>query len=676
MAEIGWFTKLSDSAALDLAGAALDQGLVASALQWSLVDQGSLGLQVSLGVPAESTQSLLDLDASRSKGLEAEWVAPAGQRFGFEDGLLALLRPRAGETSDWAEADDECLLLFENIGIETAGQVLEELTFAATQTRIAASTSDGKQLWLFHLKDDPLRKSTLQGLLQSGRLPPAHLLSAFQADRQRIFFPPGTRPERNRFRAVCKLWSRAGRAVPETGLLLAIHASSEQVWHCLWLSDLRFVDQAHFQPAPSVLPRVELLPLVDASAQIEQLQRRFSSGEAASGYALTLQPSSQDAPGGQAERLKLREQRAHIEQRLAYLRSLDQSFPVLYRIPQSQLERLARLLSEFPVDALHSGELHYAFAADEVNPGGCHFIWVDADSAYLSLFEPMERYSGTNLRHTPDPLWAASYYSDDRKAQLFVPEGLQLFPHLHAWDAGHMDQYLADCVQAWQHASGDATPAPLPARPLYLFRQHPDDDDRLHLQVLDRDGFAPLHSRLGWINDNLLVTRDVGIEPLIQSMADATTRMEMLQRKEIDAGKAAERFQTVIEQVDAHTLGRVRSTLQLLTDRVEQTVRLVAESRYELAAIESSLSKLQRAQGKLNKTNAKALKKLELDLAELPVHLQRSHENMENLLARAEQECARLDQQSLIQVEQLGTKRSRLVLALKRQLGLKRDPRP
>ena len=668
MSERAWFAGLSDRVALRVAAAALDRGLAADQLAWRIHDRGSLGLSLALGLPGPEAEALLDQLAGAHPGLNLHAATPGGQSFEFQSGLLALLRPRPGEAGSWTPLEDERLLVVDGLGIDDAGDLLADIALGATRVRIAAADSDNGPVWLYHLVDDRARKSTfagvLAGLRQSGRLQRARLLSAFRDEGLTLFFPDDARPDRERFDALRDLWRRAGDPLPAAGPALAGFHDGEQRWRCLRLGDLRFVDEGHFTPAPESLPTIVWQPLEDARHRMTELREDLRRRDRTIGHALELQPARAPADTGAAERLRLRQRLAETEQQLAFLESLERSHPLLFRFAHTDIERLGRLLAAFPIDALDSGEIEYAYAADE--DGGHHYLWLDADKAHLAAFALPERETEP-VRFRLDPHWAGAYYDGDRPALVYVPEGRQLFPTLHAWSPDRMEQHLADCVAAWCRARGDEPP-PVPRRALYVFAPDPVGARQLRLHLLDRDGFAPLRTRLGWINDCLAVTRDLGMEAYVQSLAHSQTRTETLLRKEQDAVRAGERFDRMIDQLNQDTLRRVHGTLQVMTDRIQRAVGLVADSRTELERLETSLRKLKKARAGLAKVNRETLSKLDVELADLPTHLRRINAAMETLLARSAVERERMDGRFLAEAEALGRSRAHLVETLKRQL--------
>gem|GEM_PF-1135885 len=616
-----YITGLNEEAALEIVSRALArEDTQPGQCSWHIADRGPLGLGVSIALPEAAAQACAEEMAATRPGLRLQAATPEGKVFDCASGLLLMLQPRGG-SGDWDSVDDEILIVCASDDSDRVDSLFREISFGATYTRVAAASAPGadgtgmRTLWLFHVKDDQKRTSTLAGSTRSGAFDDCSILRAYQDEGHTLFFPEGVHPQRERFRILRQLAKDhpglLGTALPKKGPVLAgvPGAGPSDPLTILWLGGL-----------------------ADAAAELDNLRLRIAQAGPRAGYPLRLAPAPLEGAGS-SERMRLRQRLAETRQRLAYLESLDQSHPILYRFSQPQLEQLAGLLAGFPVEALKDGELLYGFYADEENPEGFHFLLVEPEHALVGLLGPAFSTHGNGAdRFQVDPLWAGAYFDPERPALVFVPFGQRLTPSMHAWNASEMDEYLAESVETWAKAQGKIAKA-LPERPLYLFDELPDASGqnsqnksgtngangahrhvRLRVSVLDRDAFAPLRERMGWINENLLVTRDLGMQEYVTQLATATSRASLLERKQDQADTRLEEFSETLEVLNKQVLARTRGYLKVLDDRVGKSLGQVESMRRELDSLEQSLAKLQAARSDMKRDHASTLRDIETDL--------------------------------------------------------------
>lgn len=705
-----YITGLNEEAALEIVSLALArEDTRPGDCTWHIADRGPLGLGIALALPEAVAQACAEEVAATRPGLRLQAAVPEGQVFDCASGLLLILQPRGG-SGDWDPVDDELLIVCASNDSERVDSLFREISFGATYTRVAAATAPAskdasgpsKTLWLFHVKDDLKRTSTLAGSRQSGAFDDCTVLRAYQDEGQTLFFPEGVHPQRDRFRVLRQLATDnsglLGSAMPKKGPVLAgiPGATSSDPLAILWLGGLRFAGEVQFTPTGGELPRVNQVELADAAAELENLRLRIAQAGPRAGYPLRLAPAPVDGAGS-SERMRLRQRLAETRQRLAYLESLDQSHPILYRFAQEQLEQLAGLLASFPVEVLKDGELLYGFYADDENPAGYHFLLVEPEHAILGLLGPAFSQHGNGAdRFQIDPLWAGAYFDPERPALVFVPFGQRLTPSMHAWNASEMDEYLAESVETWAKAQGKI-PKALPERPLYLFDELTDPAQpsngsngaksgskngsngrsrnpgsvRLRASVLDRDAFAPLRDRMGWINENLLVTRDLGMQEYVTQLATASSRASLLERKQSHADTRLDEFSESLDVLNKQVLARTRGYLKVLDDRVGKSLGQVETMRRELDSLEASLAKLQAARSDMKRDHGKTLREIESDLMNLPAELRRVKRTMDKVIANAELERHGMDGQMQTKLGQLKEARQRLIKTMKKELWLK-----
>lgn len=677
MAEQLYLAGLNEEGALAVLEHALSlDGIEPRHCRWSMADRGPLGLAIALGLPEAAAQTCAEELAASRPGLRLEAQPPAGQSYDCASGLLLLLQPK-GAGGDWEPLADEKLIVAEGIDQDRAEALFREISFGATATRVAAASVPGTErtLWLFHAKDDQSRSSTLAGSEKSGAFGDCRILQAYEDEGHSLFFPEGAFPVRTRFRTLRHLLAKhpglLGSGLPERGPVLAGIPAQEEggPLTILWLAGLKFVGEVQVHPAAAELPEVRQIELHDAATELQQLQSRIAEAGSGGGYPLHLRPAPV-VRKGVSERMHLRQRLAETRQRLAYLESLDQSHPVLYRFGQTELERFADLLSSFPVEVLKNGDLQYAFYADEIHPEGAHFLLMPPEHAVFGVAP-----SG-GVAFQIDPLWAGAYFEPERPTLVFVPAGQRLFPSMHAWNASEMESYLAESVTTWSKAHGKV-PSELPAQPLYVFDEvtlgkNGATSDHLRVSVLDRGAFAPLHERMGWINDNLTVTRDIGTEAFVANMAEAIRREEMLAEKQSRLARREKDFETALGTMNQRVLTQTRTFLKVLDDRVNKSLDQVETMRSELDTLEGALADLQELRSDMRKSHRKTLGEVDDALQRLPAELRRVKLTMDKILANARQEREGMDSAMRTEMLNLRASRERLVKALKRELWLKK----
>jgi hypothetical protein len=191
------------------------------------------------------------------------------------------------------------------------------------------------------------------------------------------------------------------------------------------------------------------------------------------------------------------------------------------------------------------------------------------------------------MRFCLDPFWARYYHDQGGTALVFVPEGTALFPPMHDWDRRSMDRYLRETMQQWFHGQEDA--ANIPEYPIYIFDGEPRPTAEIRISVLDQESLKPLHTRLGWLNDNLTVTHAVGIEDLISRMARGVTWQELYREIMGDAEKIQEDFEKTAAFSSQWMASAIHEMTESLTEEINRVVKKTFQMVTEVKKLDDQL---------------------------------------------------------------------------------------
>ncbi|MCP4154334.1 MAG: hypothetical protein GY757_41805, partial [bacterium] len=333
----------------------------------------------------------------------------------------------------------------------------------------------------------------------------------------------------------------------------------------------------------------ELLDLKPTEMQLDMLQANLQSAAPDVGYRLELRPT-RHLETNKTERLY--EEKARIEYQLAYLESISHPRPVLFRFTQKQLPALADVIRSFPLKVIRDSGLKYGFQATRNEPAGLHFVLVEPGETIMNGLDPLPLHGDLDtspMRYRLDPFWARHYHEPGGNSLVFVPEGSALFPSMHDWDRGSMDSYLRETMQHW--FTGQAGAGELPGQPIYIFDGESRPDSEIRISVLDGEALKPLHTRLGWINDNLTVLHAVGIETLITSLAKDVSWQELYKELMDDANTLREDFETTAVSAGKQVADMMQGMTETLTGEVNRVVDRTFQMVEEVTDLDRELKK-------------------------------------------------------------------------------------
>ena len=535
--------------------------------------------------------ALIDRYRSQTRGEPRRMVAREGG-MPLTQGLVWLVLEAEPDPHGLEEMLEEHLFVVRDQRAEQAAALFEELRFHATQTRVAATTDDDGPVYVFHIRDDRERLSSLESLSAADLLPAHRLLAGRRVDGLTLFLPEECRAGPLALSRFCRILRAAPALLglsgdlPGEGLFVAVDPHGrgrdlgdtlEHLYDLLYLGRLSFTGQADLSPAPMAAADVGVHDLVDSARALDDLRVALARVEPAVGYSLELRRVRFREPA-EIERARLLERQAEIDYRLAYLDSITAPRPRLLRFSHRRLPALAEVVRAFPMKALREGyplygyQVETPFGAGEDRREGYHYLLIHPEDTVSDDMDPLIRWEHLDqsaMTFQLDPFWARYYHDQGNECLVFVPEGAALFPTMHGWDTAGMDAYMREAVHGWMGANAPE----IPAKPIYIFDGEIEPNAPLRLTILDREALAPLQARLGWINDHLAIAGAIGIEAYVTEMADDAARSELAERLHTDAREAGEGLEVLI-----------RDTNQTIADRLEELTSVVTEEMNSLVA--------------------------------------------------------------------------------------------
>ncbi|HSR67065.1 MAG TPA: hypothetical protein VLU25_03925 [Acidobacteriota bacterium] len=702
--EVLLLDDLTPSEALALLDEADLQGASLARLRMSMETSAAFGASVTLALPLEKASRpdlkvlLQSFQNRQPRGPRREAVPQ--EALPMEQALpWLLLNAQADQQAEALE--DEFLLAALDLAPGEVAELFDSAALHATSVRVAAAESAAGTHHLFHMRADRRRRSSVASALSGESFQQATALAAYQADGEgRIFLPRSAEVGHAELQCFSRLLqrllqasSREGQGDPGTrlsrtsplcaALLPAPSAADEEVpsrYLVLDLSRLRFRPSLDLAPPRAFGARFRLLRLSDSGPAIRRLEGLLQEQAPESGYRLELTETPLREPS-QVERIRLRERQAELEYRLALLDSISAPQLRLLRFDPDQIEALADVLRAFPRSVLRSGGLQYAFQSVENEPLGRHYLLIDSNRTSMSELDPLllwERAGKPPMRFWMDPNFARDYASEERLENwVFVPEGTALFPPLHSWERQGMDVFLLRLLRrllprdTWEKTtSGGASD--LPQQPLFLFEGPSGPGQTLQTAVLDRASFTPLEIRLGWLNDNLALQRQLaGQEKRLAQLAEDAWQSRLFSQLRQEARQAREDF----EQSARQTRQRVTSLLDELSDQlsreIDSTVTRTHATAQEVRRLNLRLQALLETRDEMEETSEE-IDRLQRQVLAEAAQLKRTLDTLEDstvtpLLQRAESTRRSIQERLQEQIDSLKKTRRTLLAALKKR---------
>jgi hypothetical protein len=544
-------------------------------------------------------------------GRRERQTTPGGEICPLLEGIAWLLIKSADEVEEkTAETKGhQHLVVTRTLDEKKAEFLFRNLSLHATSTRVSSIddlTGTGSR-YLFHLKDDPQRKSSFSSLAAGGLLEEyrCRVLQGFEIEEQVIFLPGEIQPGERKLQTFCRLVEAApllfgSKEKKKSNLVAAVvqwpgagvedaretpqpEPGQENELEFFYLGELRFFQQEVFTRRKVSRARFAYIHLSESQQALTGLAEAINQAAPGIGYSLELR-SGKDLEKNRLERLL--DQKARLDHNIAYLQGITRPQPVLMRFSQQQLPALAAQIRSFPLHVLNDGRIRYGFQAFAHEPRGYHFILVDLRETARSEMDPLLLWQELetrvpHLRFCLDPVWARHYLEAGGDSLVFVPQGCTLFPPIHDWERGNMDQFLRKTLGHWfqDRLQGQT----IPARPIYIFDGEPGAKEPIYVSILDRERLEPLHLRLSWLNDNLVLNRALERESLIKEMVKDLTWGELAQRIKVETEMTRREFsETALAATRdmAQTTNEMTRVLTIEIDRiVKETFRMTQKIR-------------------------------------------------------------------------------------------------
>lgn len=533
-------------------------------------------------------------------GRGERYESPGGDSKPFREGLAWLLLQTVNpENEGPAAAVDEFLVVTPPIDEQRAEALFRNISFHATSVRVSSWQGPGKKKttggsrYLFHLKDDRKRKSSFRAVAAEGIFEDCRVLQGFGVEGDMTFLPPEAAPGERKLLYFTRLLATApalfpggeenGRKDTGSGMLAALvqwpgetpdHAG---VLEFLYLKGIRFFSGEYFTRRKVAQAQFQYLDLKESKRSLEQLGEAIANAEPFVGYRLELR-ATRHLQKNDFQRLN--REKARIEYSLAYLQSISKPRPVLLRFTHKQLAALAAEIRSFPMQAIYAGSLKYGFQATQSEPSGFHFLLIDPREAAQEELDPLSLFAGLDTPHMRfhlDPFWARHYFEGmeskggSPSALIFVPEGCALFPSIHTWDRGNMGYFLRETMEQWFH--NGLKGASIPSNAIYIFDGDHSPKSPIRVSVMDRDALAPLHTRLGWINDNLVIERALEKEGNFKEMAADLTWMELAGKIRDRRENARQDFTEAVKEATGEISRTTGEMTRVLTSEINRVVK-------------------------------------------------------------------------------------------------------
>lgn len=679
----------------------------------AVADRGPLGVSGSLYVTEAVGRSGLEMASGKVTGLRLEAVGERPAEAGpLGTGLLQLVRPVSG-ASEWVAEPNERMFVG-RMPVADAAEIFGELNLSASALRVAvgspvarAGAVGSDSVWLFHLRDEGERGSTVSGSLAAGQLARLTELAAYSDEGLRLFCPRGTAPDRGLFRRLRGLVE----AVPEllgalpseaVGPWLAwMRAAGEGGgWDALSLGGLRFQSAFTFTGAPEGLESVKRVDLRgDEEARMALRREILGHGDqGARQLRLVADPVSSEGRSRrgsvEAERFRLQTEITRLQRRMSSLDMTEKPKPMVLRFGSGQLEALVDWMSSLAPAAFHGDYLRYAFQADERDPAGWHYLWVDK-KRFVSLgLDPLsfwEEGGGQRaIRFVPDAGWQGRDLGGSHAAgstmMMFVPKGFYMQPDMGAWSAKETDLHVRSMIANWREwrngagtvqngkgktsrrrgkeAGSETDLQGLPEKALVL--AEPGEGDGVQLTILDLASFEALENRVYWLNELLLVTRALPTESLVSALAGPLEakrlideqRVAMKDSEAVLAGESDAAEARLRQVVDMHLLK--------VSEQVDEAIYLVDALELEIQGVHQKAESLLTTLGQ----EAKELDGIcpAVDAAALRQQFARAVELLEGRIAEAQKIQLDLEERAALEVRQLASKRKRAIRAIRKLL--------
>jgi hypothetical protein len=610
------FDELKPEQALDIVAQAVDP-IYLDFLRRVRIAMAEHSFRVSLFAPQSYGRGQKQISAQFQQLLQARCEAVAGRppRMGVQLPEGALPLPEGAtqllywtHDNKWQRELDVVAAEVLLVGIEQpdTAELIEQLRIHATYSKVNKSVTPDKAYTIFHVADDQTRGSTFSGLRAAGSFAGWYLLKSVANEDHRLFLPPDIWPRPEATAAFCRLLQNAPQLFSpqpprsDHKLLAALIQQPESGGVLLlFLRNLFFTDQDELSPSVAGYTQFAICSLADSPQQMKQLHDEIQSLKPQVGYRLELRVT-RFKERAEVERERLLREWHELNYEMELLNAYNLCRPALLRFTAAQLAAMGDYLSRLPGKTLRDGKLLYGFQATDSDPDGLHFLYVDPMVVKEPDLDPLIKWSALDaerpMRFWPDPFWA-QHYSSNNHSLLFVPEFTTLFPTVHDWnvEAGEMDAYLQKIIRHWLQEQPGADPynkSPFPQRPIYVFDGPCDPWANIKIYILDLETFRPLHTYLGWLNDNLILQQGRPLEHVMTQVASDMVWADITQQTSRRKEQIEQEFIAVSSQLTQAVAGQTAALMQTLTAKLEQIQAAADNQRQTMGELQARLGRL------------------------------------------------------------------------------------
>jgi hypothetical protein len=476
-----------------------------------------------------------------------------------------------------------------------------------TQRRLTQAEIPGgvyQLIWVQNARD---RADNLEALMSRGPLPEGQWLDCYVCNQVTgpdgrgwlVFVPGDTVPDKKALEYFCTILTDTSALVgtpprKDARILAALVSqpgkNGSSPPHFLYMGNLKFYEEWELVSRAGEIRKFEWFNLEKSQVQVGKLAARIDKARPRVGYQLQLQPSHYTTMDEDESR-RLKHLHREIQERLEELAGLNEQYPILLRFSAEQLPVLGDYIRYFSPAVLD--QIKYGFTHTETSGEGLHFLCLDQEIEVQSDLDPLSwwgRFGQQTMRFWLDPGWARNYF-EDSDAMLFVPQGMTLYPPVHSWEVAGMDQYLANTfLRVAKRQNQDVQ---IPKRPIYLFDGSGNPGEKLHLMVLNMDEFVPLNTKLGWLNDNLRLLTNLGLESFVSEMSSVMQRDLLARRLTMEADTSAAIINTRTGEIESAWIASTTSMIERLNKIVNDIVEESDANLKKAGQLNKNLSALQ-----------------------------------------------------------------------------------
>lgn len=527
---------------------------------------------------------------------------------------------------DWVNESDavprqgEKLIITTNLDDDKTISLLDKINVHATNCRAGfcgSGMADGFSL--FHLRDDPVRGSTLLPFLNAYSGLEAPILSAYHTEFGTVFLPKP--PPQESLVAIAHIMDRApelfdfaannqveGSVSPLLFALLESKTLGELDTHgrdvCLDLRNCRFFGSQFFanQPRPEM---ISARPSLNPEQDIENLQRKLRDPSGQFAHKLHLREDYGEliAHDDLADLAYLKSERKALDLRIKHLDAGLPTQAVLLRVTDKGLDKVIGILRGMVAQSQSWEGVSYRA---ESQPGNLAerrhvFLFEAALARDISVYARLEG-TGEFEWFRGDRNWTTIYGAFTR-IQIMVPWKSALHPLPHSWNGDQIDTYIAQMVSHW---SGDKISLPPQNDHVLIFRPEiQGGESEIAVDVYKAEHFRPISGEtLIWLNalqTDLSADTDIsGVNDRADERENADLAVSRVPKLEHAKAVLDAQEETMLAYGEKSTLAifeSIEKEIDMIAKQMNQRIGLIRELGTAAADMES---KYKTASGRLS----------------------------------------------------------------------------